>query len=231
MEIAAANQRLILRDYESCAAELGPQVEKLVKKGYDHPGLQADEVRKQSRNAIIEKVMESKFVNPGPVTAEDKAQWLLRNPKALRTEAQVKFSSITVPGTTAKRREALAKKIHASLLNGGDFEALAREHSSDGSGKNGGRWGWVDQKDLAIPFLAVISKLPVGGVSEIVSSSENFYIFRVDDRDESDLKPQAERDALAEKGAKAEKRKQVYDQWIAGLRTKYATGGERSETK
>ncbi len=77
--------------------------------------------------------------------------------------------------------ENLARQVHAQLVAGGDFGALAREHSIDERSRDqGGMLGFIDllqARNLRVPD-AVFRDLPPGQFSDILPMGSRFQIVR-----------------------------------------------------
>lgn len=70
--------------------------------------------------------------------------------------------------------EAILKR----LKSGGNFEALAREHSTCPSKSKGGDLGWFDPGKMVKPFEEAVQRLRVGGVSGVVRTQFGFHIIK-----------------------------------------------------
>jgi peptidyl-prolyl cis-trans isomerase C len=93
--------------------------------------------------------------------------------------AQVKASHILV------KDEALIKEVKAKLDAGGDFAALAAEHSMDpGSKGDGGSLGWFSKKDMVGPFAEAAFGAEKGTVTEPIETRFGFHIIKVEDKRE-----------------------------------------------
>ncbi len=95
--------------------------------------------------------------------------------------------------------EEEAKKIIEELAAGKSFEDLAKEHSLDGSGQQGGDLGWFSAKMMVPEFSASVQSLEKGKyTTEPVKTQFGYHIIRLDDAREvtppafEDLKPQFE---------------------------------------
>lgn len=72
-----------------------------------------------------------------------------------------------------------AKSIKADLDAGGDFSALAREHSKDPSGGNGGDLGWFGTGMMVPEFEAAVVALTPGAVSAPVQSQFGWHVVKL----------------------------------------------------
>jgi len=83
--------------------------------------------------------------------------------------------------------EALAKvqEIRKKLVDGGDFDALAKAESDDtGSAAKGGDLGTFGHGRMAPAFEEAAFKIPVGELSEPVKTQFGYHIIKVETRQE-----------------------------------------------
>lgn len=86
-----------------------------------------------------------------------------------------------------------AAEVYAQLEGGGDFEALARENSTDpGSAENGGDLGCISPGQTVPAFEEAAFAAEVGETTEPVQSEFGFHIIRVDERQPGAVAPFAE---------------------------------------
>jgi peptidyl-prolyl cis-trans isomerase SurA len=106
--------------------------------------------------------------------------------------AEVKLSRIYIAfGKDAEQALQRAKDI-ALQCKGGvtDFAAMAKQHSEEPIGKEGGKLESAVKIDQLTPEVkAVVEKAPVGSVTDPVKLENGYYIFRVDERKEEKLLP------------------------------------------
>lgn len=72
--------------------------------------------------------------------------------------------------------EAEALDLIKLLEDGGDFAALAREHSTGPSGANGGELGWFSDGMMVQPFEEAVKLLEVGQVSPPVQTQFGWHV-------------------------------------------------------
>jgi peptidyl-prolyl cis-trans isomerase C len=116
-------------------------------------------------------------------TTDEKVSGYYTDHKVQFARPQVKASHILV------KEETLVKEIKAKLEAGGDFSALAKEHSMDpGSKDDGGSLGWFKKADMVGPFADAAFVAEKGTVTEPVQTRFGFHIIKVEDkRDEIPL--------------------------------------------
>lgn len=92
-------------------------------------------------------------------------------------EEEVKAAHILVDD------EKLAKNIIAKLNNGGDFAALAKEHSKDGSAEGGGVLGYFTATEVVPEFAEVAFATEVGSYTKKpVQSQFGYHVIRIDEK-------------------------------------------------
>ncbi len=102
--------------------------------------------------------------------------------------------------------EQAAKDIIAELKKGGDFAAIARSKSTDGTARDGGDLGFFTKEDMVPEFSAAAFGLKAGEFSQIpVKTQFGFHVIKVEQRRTTqppsfdDLKDQLKADLSQEK--------------------------------
>jgi hypothetical protein len=99
-------------------------------------------------------------------------------------------------GVTQPQRDSIraaAQGVLDLVRGGGNFAALAREHSADaGSGASGGDLGTFGRGMMVPAFEEAAFALEVGAVSDLVETEYGLHIIRVDDRRLPDFEEVAE---------------------------------------
>ena len=103
----------------------------------------------------------------------------------------IRFKGSSVPLRKDQKElteeEALAKaqEIRTKLVDGGDFDALAKAESDDvGSGAKGGDLGTFGHGRMTPAFETAAFALPVGALSEPVKSPFGYHIIKVEQHQE-----------------------------------------------
>lgn len=112
--------------------------------------------------------------------------WFFRDDSAHFSQVQVRH--ILIPASSqnpAERQRALelAQAVRQRVLDGEDFESLARQYSGDpGSGSRGGYLGWTPRGEYSEPFEEYIWNGDVGAISDLVVTEHGYHIIQVLDR-------------------------------------------------
>src|SRR5690606_19398486 len=78
-------------------------------------------------------------------------------------------------------RAAQAQQVYQQIQGGGDFAALAREHSGDSaSAANGGDLGWASRDTYVQAFGDKLFSMQPGEVSEPVKTEFGYHIIKLE---------------------------------------------------
>lgn len=114
--------------------------------------------------------------------------------------SEIMFNRITAPFPTAVEQvhlrqilvstPATAQTLRDRARKGEDFAALAKQHSLDETSKaNGGDLGWMPRGVLDPRLDAVIFDLPVGQVSDVVTTNFGYHVVQVTEKEKSRALP------------------------------------------
>ena len=120
------------------------------------------------------------------VTDADITDFYVKNPEKFQEPEAVRASHILIrtPDATdeaqKKKAKAEATAVLAELKKGGDFAALAKQHSQDaGSAANGGDLGFVPRGQTVPVFEQAAFALKPGQLSGVVESPYGYHIIKV----------------------------------------------------
>ncbi len=100
-----------------------------------------------------------------------------------------------------------------------DFAALAKQHSQDGSAKDGGDLGWANPGQFVPEFEEAMSRLAAGEVSEPVVSRFGVHLIQMIERKEVPLSVREQRE-FARNIVREKKLEESYNNWVQDVRGK-----------
>ena len=174
----------------------------------------------------IRKLLEGQ--TGGEVTASDEEieAFYNDNQEQFERPETVEASHIligTEPTDTEEQKAEKRKQLEAireQLVAGGDFAALAGEHSSCPSKAQGGNLGRFPRGRMVPEFETAAFTQDVGAVGEIVETQFGYHLIKVEGRDEAGVTPLDEvREQLGEYLAN-QKQQDVVKTYIEQLREK-----------
>jgi peptidyl-prolyl cis-trans isomerase SurA len=98
-----------------------------------------------------------------------------------------------------------------------DFANLAREHSQDASGPDGGDLGWASPGMFVPEFEEVMNKLQIGQIADPLVSRFGVHLIQVLERREAPISERELRD-LARNGLREKKFDETYQLWAQEVR-------------
>ncbi len=108
-----------------------------------------------------------------------------------------------------------AEEILNQVRNGSDFAALAKEHSDDQASRSrGGYLGWFGRGSMLPEFEAAAFALQPGETSEIVETSRGYYLIKVEERKEGEVKPLEEVRQMIETPLLVEKKREAINNFV-----------------
>jgi len=134
------------------------------------------------------------------------------------TQTQVRHILVrtgpNMPEAEAKRQ---LTTLRDRLTHGGDFADAARRFSQDGSAQAGGDLGWVSPGELVPEFEQAMNRLRPGEISEPIVTQFGVHLIQVQNRRETDVSPEKQRD-FARAEIRERKLRAAYDDWVRQLR-------------
>lgn len=142
---------------------------------------------------------------PGASVIQSHARHILLRPSAQLSEAAA--------------RDQLASMRQRLQAGQADFATLAREHSQDGSAKDGGDLGWVNPGQFVPEFEEVMNSLTLGEISRPLVSRFGVHLIQLIERREAALS-QREQQATARALLREKKIDEAYDAWAQEIRAR-----------
>jgi peptidyl-prolyl cis-trans isomerase C len=163
------------------------------------------------REIVIQKVIASATGRPVEVLEEEIRHYFESHKEEFRKDASVRARQIIVPGMDE------AQDIRALLLEGQDFIEIALSRSVSPDSTAGGDLGIFSPGEMPEEF-DVVFDLNVGEISPVVKSPYGHHLFRVEERFAGRDLTLAEASGRIRDYLAGRKRKQLHDEWLAGLR-------------
>lgn len=134
---------------------------------------------------------------------------------------QSKVRHILISAETDVARSQASKKlldVRQRILDGESFEDLARIFSDDSvSAALGGSLDWVSPGQMVKPFEETFERLPLGEISQPVSTQFGVHIMVVEDRRKKNVTEQIKRRRV-ESFLRRKRAEREYQQWVSELR-------------
>lgn len=129
---------------------------------------------------------EDQDVEPESITDEDIAAYYSEHPDAFLEDGRVSLSYVMLPKqpsvADSQRVERQIDELYDQLVNGADFETLARDFSEDTSNASeGGDLGFFGQNAMVPEFEAAAFATPPGSISNPVKTEYGWHIIKVEE--------------------------------------------------
>jgi peptidyl-prolyl cis-trans isomerase SurA len=120
--------------------------------------------------------------------------------------------------TSESQAKARLEEIRQRIISGkASFEDMARAYSADGSAAKGGDLGNVFPGDTVPDFERAMNALPVGGISEPVTTQFGVHLIQVLGRSTEEV-PEARVRLLAKQAVHERKVEEAYEDWVRSVR-------------
>ncbi|HLW04661.1 MAG TPA: peptidylprolyl isomerase [Azoarcus sp.] len=164
---------------------------------------QVSEVLRSSAGLHLVKLLDERGGSAGQTVRQTNARHILIRATEVLSDSEVEA-----------RMHALRERI---VVGGESFEELARVHSDDLSGAQGGDLGWVLPGDTVPEFERAMDILAPGEVSEPVRSPFGWHLIQVIERRNQDVSGELRR-AEARNALRERKSQEAYESWLLELR-------------
>jgi peptidyl-prolyl cis-trans isomerase C len=158
-------------------------------KALEARNMSLEQLRSDARLQLtIEKMMEEQVAGIAAATDAEARQFYEKNPDKFKQGDTVRASHILLrvdrAASDAARKQARTRieGILKRARGGGDFAALAKQHSQDGSAPQGGDLGYFERAAMVPPFSDAAFSLKPGEISDVVTTDFGYHIIKVTDR-------------------------------------------------
>lgn len=125
----------------------------------------------------------------------------------------IKINEIVTDQDAQKRLGELRDRV----VNGVEFERLAKVHSDDTSASKGGDLGWLSPGETVPEFERAMNTLKPGELSELVRSAFGWHLIQVLERRDKDMTQERKR-MDARRAIMERKSDEAFDDWVRQTR-------------
>jgi peptidyl-prolyl cis-trans isomerase SurA len=154
-------------------------------------GLNYKIYRSVMREDLITREVQRRIIsNRVRISQKEIKEFIKHQSHVFKQNDEYKISNILVAlSETPSMNEKLeAEKkilmIKNKFINGKKFSDLAKNYSDSGSALSGGNLGWKKISQIPKMFLKDLEKLNSGQISNIINSSNGYYLFYLEDKKE-----------------------------------------------
>ena len=182
----------------------------------------ADLRRNLERQMFVSQVQQRDIADKISVTEEESKTYYEAHKGEFTTPSQITLREISVDVPAGDKginvgqdddAKATAEAIRKRLVSGEPFARLAAEVSDSPSKANGGLIGPVSREELAAALQALVDKMKVGDLTEVIRTTRGYQILKLEARTDAQIRTFEEaRDDISNK---------VGEEKILGERLKY----------
>jgi len=235
-QVAAADVQVtdadIIAEIEKKGAEQNPPVTlEDFKARVQAQGGNFEQIKEEFRKGMAyQKIMEGQWGDKVNVTDEDAQAYYDGHPKEFENAEQIRASHILIkpdatdpnadPNETMALAKAEADKLLKQVKEGGDFAALAKEHSDCPSSARGGDLGFFARGAMVKPFEDVAFTMEPNDISDVVETKFGYHIIKVTDHKDPNAVPFEQAKANIVAKLVNEKKSTISQEYIQSLKDK-----------
>lgn len=159
-------------------------------------------------------------------------EYFQKHPEEFAQKLSIRIRSMTVKKSDESRIKGLKdeeawqkiENLREQIIEGGDFEKLAKENSQDPHAEKGGLGDWLTQGSMIPEIDAIIFNMKKGEVSEVIETPIGYHFFRLEQkREEKHLELEDVREQIHAK-LFDDKSRERFNEWLDELkRTAYVS--------
>ncbi len=185
------------------------------------------DLRNEARQRLtVDKLLVAEVEPKAAVGAADIEAFYRANPQFFMQPEAVRASHILVkvePGSDDASKQAARAKAEDLLKQvnaGGDFAALAQQHSQDGSAAGGGDLGFFPRGQMVKAFEEAAFGMKPGDASQLVESEFGFHVIKVTDHRTARTVPLAEVNDRIAMALRQQKQQELAQQFVQTLKAR-----------
>ena len=169
-------------------------------------------MREVTESAMIDGLVKKEVLDKVVVTDKEAKAYYDEHKETFNESEKVKIRQIVLA------TEDEAQKTRQELLNGADFEKLAREKSIDkNTARQGGDIGYIEKGKMLPEMEKICFDLKVGEISEPLKTNFGYYILKLEDKKPAATKEFYEVSDSIKGKLIAEKQQKEYQNWLNQL--------------
>ena len=140
-------------------------------------------MKRQIRGELAWQRLQRRQIEPFVTVGDEEVQALITRLNEQRGTPEYRVSEIFISATpeTAAQAQANVARIVQQIRAGASFPAYARQYSEASTAATGGDLGWVRAAQLPDELAAVVTRMPVGAVSDPIMIPGGFSIVALAD--------------------------------------------------
>jgi peptidyl-prolyl cis-trans isomerase SurA len=195
-----------------------------LKKGVEASGLTWEDYKTTIRNGLLQKQLVQREVGSHvDISSDEVKQYYEAHQQEFTLPERVVLSEISL-STEGKSPEELAavrsraEGLRASVLNGDDFNQVARLYSQGSTAKEGGSLGTFKRGDLSPALEATVFQMSKGQISDVIQTRTGFEVLKVEDHLQAGLQPMDKVESEIRNTIHAQKMQPLMRDYLAELR-------------
>src|SRR5271163_1456746 len=158
-----------------------------LQKGVADSGLSWEDYKTTIRNGLLQKeVVRREVGSHVDMTREEVKQYYDSHPQEFTLPERVVLSeiSLSTEGKSPEEMAAVRNKVEGlrtSVLNGDDFNQVARLYSQGSTAKDGGELGTFKKGELAPQLEQTVFQMSKGQITDVIQTRTDFEVLKVDD--------------------------------------------------
>lgn len=189
--------------------------EEAIRQGLDNDKEVKDVLREAKKKVLIAKLIQREVENKIKIEDGEARKYYEDHKSEYKAPEMWRASHILVS------TEAEAKEIQDELAKGANFEELAKEKSMDATAARGGDVGYFRKGQLVPEFEEAALSLNPGEVGPVIRTQFGYHVLKLTGKKDSDIEPYEKVKARVYEELKKEKRTELFEKLVLGLKNKY----------